>query len=361
MNVAQIRIKRMSPTSRSKGIIMADLSAPLQRPLSTYLRTVWVLIVAIWAAIALLDFARLAELFGHASGAFLGTLPFILFAVLLIAGLKATGAETLIGKAFEGRETKAIVLAALFGGLAPFCSCEVIPFIAALLAMGTPISAVMAFWLASPLIDPPTLLITAAALGWPFAIAKAVSAVAIGLMGGFVLMAITRAGGLKDVVTTTAPQSCCSAPKATDKPVWTFWQDDARRGVFSETFIQQAIFLTKWLMLAYTLEGLLIVYVPEELVASAVGGTGVWPIVVSAFIGMPAYINSYVAPALLAGLMEQGMSAGAALSFMVAGAVSCIPAMAAVWALVARRVFALYVVLGIGGAILSGIVFQLVV
>jgi uncharacterized membrane protein YraQ (UPF0718 family) len=59
--------------------------------------------------------------------------------------------------------------------------------------------------------------------------------------------------------------------------------------------------------------------------------------------------------------MAQGMSPGAAMAFMTAGAVSCIPAMAAVWALVRREVFAAYVAFGIGGAILSGLVFGAVV
>ena len=45
--------------------------------------------------------------------------------------MKATGAENLLARAFEGREVRMIVLAALMGGLSPFCSCEVIPFIAA--------------------------------------------------------------------------------------------------------------------------------------------------------------------------------------------------------------------------------------
>jgi hypothetical protein len=75
---------------------------------------------------------------------------------------------------------------------------------------------------------------------------------------------------------------------------------------------------------------------------------------------MPAYLNSYVAPPLLAGLMSQGMSAGAALAFMIAGAVSSIPAMAAVWSLVKPRVFATYLGLGVSGAILSGVVFQMI-
>ena len=54
------------------------------------------------------------------------------------------------------------------------------------------------------------------------------------------------------------------------------------------------------------------------------------------------------------------MSAGAAMSFMIAGSVSSIPAMAAVWSLVKPQVFATYLALGISGAILSGILFQLI-
>jgi uncharacterized membrane protein YraQ (UPF0718 family) len=80
-------------------------------------------------------------------------------------------------------------------------------------------------------------------------------------------------------------------------------------------------------------------------------------VVIGALVGAPAYLNGYAAPPLVAGLMESGMSAGAAMAFMVAGAVSCIPAMAAVWALVRREVFAMYVLFGLGGAIVSGLVF----
>ncbi|MGY8997590.1 MAG: permease, partial [Alphaproteobacteria bacterium] len=80
-----------------------------------------------------------------------------------------------------------------------------------------------------------------------------------------------------------------------------------------------------------------------------------------AFVGAPAYLNSYAAPPLVAGLMDQGMSAGAGMAFMVGGAVSSIPAMAAVWSLVKAPVFAAYMILGIGGAIVVGVVFGAVV
>jgi uncharacterized protein len=283
-------------------------------------------------------------------------------AVLMIAGLKASGAETMIARAFTGRQNRMIVLAALLGGLAPFCSCQVIPFIAGLLALGAPLSAVMAFWLSSPLIDPPTLLITAAALGWPFAIGKAAAAVGLGLAGGFAMKLAMAGGAFADPLKGIGRKRCgCGPDPMKGTPVWKFWKHEARRETFRQELVDNGLFLAKWLMLAYVLEALLVLYVPADLIVGLVGGTGLVPIVTAALVGMPAYLNSYVAPPMLAGLIEQGMSQGAAMAFIVAGAVSSIPAMAAVWSLVKPQVFAAYLGLGVGGAILSGLIFQMVV
>lgn len=100
-------------------------------------------------------------------------------------------------------------------------------------------------------------------------------------------------------------------------------------------------------------------YIPAEAIAGVVGGDGIMPIILAALVGAPAYLNSYAAPPLVAGLMEQGMSPGAAMSFVIAGGVSCIPAMTAVFALVKRPVFAAYVGLGFIGAVLSGLAYGL--
>ncbi|MEO1194075.1 MAG: permease [Pseudomonadota bacterium] len=325
------------------------------------LRSPWTFVVLLPLLVALLDPLQAQPVVFFAAEALLGTLPFITFAVLMIAYLKAAGAEASIARAFQGHETRMILLAAVFGGLAPFCSCEVIPFIAGLLALGAPLSAVMAFWLASPLIDPPTLLITAAALGWDFAIAKAVSAVALGVFGGFVILLAQRHGLFAEPLRPRSSGGCggCGPSPFSGTPVWAFWRERERRERFGQEGKANALFLLKWLSLAYVLEALLVTYVPADLIAQAVGGSGIGPILVSALVGMPAYLNSYVAPPLLAGLMEQGMTAGAALAFMVSGAVSSIPAMLAVWSLVRRPVFASYLGLGFVGALLSGVIFQL--
>lgn len=326
-----------------------------------HLKTPWSVVVAVPIAVLLLDPENAGNIVTFAVRAFIGTLPYIAFAVLLIAWLKAAGAESLVANAFKGRETRMIFFAALFGGLAPFCSCEVIPFIAGLLALGAPLSAVMAFWLSSPLIDPPTLFITAAALGWPFAVGKAVAAVALGLFGGFAVRAFLRAGVFANPLRPAPASGCgCGPSPFSGKPVWRFWTETERQVSFRREFIANSLFLIKWLALAYVLEALLVTYVPASLIAGLVGGEGIAPIGIAALVGMPAYLNSYVAPPLLAGLMEQGMSAGAAMAFMVAGAVSSVPAMAAVWSLVRPRVFITYVGLGLTGAVLAGIAFQMV-
>ncbi len=325
------------------------------------LLTPWTITLSVPILVAILDFANLAAVLKIAFWAFLGTLPYVVFAILLIAGLKAAGAETMVANIFKGRENKMIVLAALFGGLAPFCSCEVIPFIAGLLALGAPLSAVMAFWLSSPLIDPASLLITAGALGWNFAIAKTLAAVGLGLFGGFVVKFLLKGRAFANPLKKITSNACACGPDPFDgKPVWKFWKEEPRRKTFKHEFIQNGLFLVKWLALAYVLEALLITYVPASIIVGLVGGEGIVPITIAAFVGMPAYLNSFIAPPLLAGLVEQGMSHGAALSFMVAGAVSSIPAMAAVWSLVKPQVFAVYLGLGVFGAIISGILFQLV-
>ncbi|MCP4318256.1 MAG: permease [Hyphomicrobiales bacterium] len=326
-----------------------------------WLTTPWSVVVTAPLLVLIFDRANALPVTQFAANAFIGTLPYIVIAVIMIAWLKAAGAEAYVARAFEGRETRMIVFAALLGGLAPFCSCEVIPFIAGLLTLGAPLSAVMAFWLSSPLVDPPTLIITASALGWPFAVGKALAAVAMGLFGGFAIKAMMAGGLFANPLRVRGNSGCGCGPSPFDgKPEWAFWQQEDRRVVFREQFVENALFLVKWLAMAYVLEALLVTYVPASLIVAAVGGNGIGSIATAAIVGMPAYLNGYVAPPLLAGLMEQGMSAGAAMAFMVAGAVSSIPAMAAVWSLVRRDVFASYLGLGLVGAIVSGIVFQLI-
>lgn len=322
----------------------------------------WGVSLILLALVALIDWPQFWPTLTFALTALADTAPFIAFAVLAVAYLKASGAETLLARAFEGNPVRMIIMAALLGGLSPFCSCEVIPFIAALLAVGAPLGAVMAFWLASPLMDPAMFAITSGTLGWEFALVKTIAAVALGMTGGFGVMAMASTPVFVNPLRERPAVSSC---RGTEKPfsgapVWRFWTQAPRRAVFKNTAIENALFLLKWLALAYVIEALMLQYVPAEWIARVLGFEGLTPILLGALVGAPAYLNGYAAVPLVDALLAQGMTQGAAMSFVIAGGVSCIPAAIAVWALVKPRVFIAYLCFALLGAVIAGVIWQMI-
>ena len=314
----------------------------------------WLGLVAVLLAQFLIDAGALPARIEAIAGSFASTLPFLLLAVLFAAYGKASGADALIARAFVGREVRMVLVAALFGALSPFCSCGVIPIIAALLAMGVPLSAVMAFWLASPLMDPTMFALTSGIIGLDFAIAKTIAAAGIGAVGGYLTMALARTGVLVSPLRDGIGNGGCGASSVRNpnpQVAWRFWQEPARRQTFAKGAWTNLLFLGQWLALAFALEAIMIAYLPQELVASALGGDSWFSIPLAAIVGIPAYLNGYAALPLVSGLMEQGMSAGAGMAFLVAGGITCIPAAIAVWALARPPVFALYLGSAFGGAI----------
>ena len=326
-------------------------------------KSVWTLVLLLPLLVFIFIPEDFSSIITFASKALMGTIPFILFAVSMVAYLKASGAESLVSKAFKGQEIRTIFIATLVGGLAPFCSCEVIPFIASMLALGVPLSAVMAFWLSSPLIDPPALLITASALSWDYAIAKTLSALAIGLIGGFGIYFLSKFGMFSHPLKQENKNGCRSCCGTTDpfnqNLELKFWNKTERIHIFKEEFTSNGLFLLKWLSLAYLIEAFMVQYLSAQVIGKFLSGEGFSSIIIGAFAGVPAYLNSYAAPAIVSGLIEQGLSSGGAMAFLVGGAISSIPAMTAVWSLVNRSTFIAYLVFGFGGAILCGITFQI--
>ena len=344
---------------------MAETSLPrpsLRARLAGFDR-VWLVVFAIPLLVAIFDYAALWPTLTFAAGAIAHTGVFIVVAISLVAYVKATGAENLLAKAFEGNPARMIVMAALLGGLSPFCSCEVIPFIAALLAVGAPLSAVMAFWLSSPLMDPAMFTITWGEIGLAFALAKTASAVGLGMLGGFLTMAFARSAVFADPLREKPKVGGCCGVKAPfrSKPEWQFWGDANRRTIFRETWLENAVFLFKWLLIAYLFEALMLRYIPAEDISRVLGGEGLGTVIVSALVGMPAYLNGYAAVGLISGLLDQGMSQGAAMAFVVAGGVSSIPAAIAVWALVKPRVFGAYLSFALIGSVVAGVIWNAVV
>jgi len=289
-----------------------------------------------------------------------GLAPALVISVALAAYLKAARADSLLQRALGGHALMTVTGAALLGALSPFCSCGVVPIVAGLLGAGVPLAPVMAFWVSSPLMSPDMFVLTAATLGFQFAIAKTVAAILLGLASGGVAHWLTRGGGVGAV----GKAACgCGSPKPQAatlpaKPVWAVWRDHDAWSVFKEQSGQLSWKLVQWISIAFLLESLMVAWLPADALMGWVGAQSSWGIPLALAVGIPAYVNGYAALPLTAGMLNAGMAPGAAMAFLVGGGVTSIPAMVAVHGVVERRVFALYLLLAVTGALLAGYGYQ---
>ena len=320
---------------------------------------VWLALLLLFAALALAVPAQAVASAAFMIDAFLWLLPFLLLSVALAAWLKAAGADSLIAGVADRSAVAAIAIAALAGALSPFCSCGVVPLMAALLLAGVPLAPVLAFCVASPLMDPEQFILMAATLGLPFTLTKTLAAMGLGLAAGFATLGLQRAGLLAAPLKAVKGCGGCGAPKLPEGSLrWAFWDEAPRRRAFVAEARSTTLFLSKWLLLAFALESLMVAWVPASLVADTLGGDGWQAIPLAVVVGVPAYLNGFAAIPLIGELMAMGMAPGAALTFLIAGGVTSLPAAMAVYAVVRRAVFFWYLTVALTGSLVAGVVVQ---
>jgi uncharacterized membrane protein YraQ (UPF0718 family) len=156
-----------------------------------------------------------------------------------------------------------------------------------------------------------------------------------------------------DPIVSSKPDSCgetCDADIETETP---FWQR-----LVSETWAATTMVI-KFMLLAWLVGALVKLYVPEEWITRILSGDNPWSIVTAAMLGVPAYTSNLTAMPLVGGLLALGMHPAAALAFLVAGPMTTLPAMSAVWGLVNRKVFALYIGFALIGAVVLGYAYNI--
>jgi len=337
------------------------------------------------------DLFEIIRFVGNASW---NVLPYFLLSMFLSVMINMLDLTDAIRRAFAGREGLAVLLATAVGAFSPFCSCTVIPIIAGLLTSGVPLAPVMSFWIASPTMDPEIFMLTVGILGWPLALSRLGASLALSLGAGYLTLLLCRLGYFRQILPSRVeelpplklspcckaqreasisgtlavlPAACCSADMATTSavplpvlhpPAW--WESGVaslRRidwMVFARRMGDQSWRLGRWLLVAFTLEALITMYVPQETIASILGDRSRFAIPLASLIGVPLYLGNLSALPIVKGLITQGMQPGAAIAFLIAGPVTTIPAMTAVWTVVRRPIFALYIAISLFGSMLLG-------
>jgi uncharacterized protein len=189
----------------------------------------------------------------------------------------------------------------------PICSCGVVPLYRRLILAGTPPAAALAFLVATPELGIDAVFLSVPLLGPRLAvvrlIAAATAAVAVGLLLG---MWINRSETFMPVTVTFPPFAGHAR-----RPWLTRLRTDGLNG-----FYEAMDHTLPWVVV-----GLLVAALVEPLVDPAQLArlpTGL-DVPIATFIGIPAYVCASAATPLVAVLMHKGLSAGAAIAFLLAG------------------------------------------
>jgi uncharacterized protein len=349
---------------------------------------------------------------------FLHIWPYLLITIPLAVVVNFTGTAKYINKALTRNPFLSIILATAVGAISPFCSCGVIPVITSLLIGGVPLGPVMSFWIASPSMDPEIFLLSVATIGWKLSVWRLAATFIIsisagilthlaqkkGFFGGEILRSnqhfvmnkiregifaklrgwymgyyrsirikrnmVMQLSGIQTRTDNSTKINCCFAAKDLKPQIENHsgCQCNDLNIIKNQTLPEQILMeswksfsmVARFMMLAFFINALIKFYIPEHIISDIIGGDSTFSVLIAALIGIPFYTTNITALPLVSGLISLGMNQGAALTFLIAGPVTTLPAMMAVWGIVKPRVFFVFLSFGLLGSIIFGYLYNLI-
>jgi uncharacterized membrane protein YraQ (UPF0718 family) len=325
--------------------------------------------------------------FGKTWETFSGLWPLLLLSVIISVILKLYVDQDRVAAFLKRNQRNSVVMSTALAVGTPFCSCGTTAVVLGMMASTVPWAPIIAFMVASPLTSPQELFYSAGLFGWPFAATFFAASIILGLVGGGIAAFAESKGWLAnqgrfapDKAPRTnvqpAPVSAAVLQPQTMQfatqgggislalPVITVEPVAAKKTVTFKQFASET-FTTTWKLLAmflgfaflgYFLNGL----IPQEWIRTAFGSGNAFSVPFAAILGIPFYLNTEASMPLVKAFMDSGMSAGAALAFLITGAGTSIGALAGALTIARWRVIAIVLGTLVTGAILLGMIYDLV-
>jgi uncharacterized protein len=257
-------------------------------------------------------------------------------------------------RAFLNRRGGApIILAAMLGVISPMCTFAAIPLAGGLLAAGVPLAPLMAFVIASPLMNPSLFIITWGVMGPEMALARTFSALFLGILGGFVVEAAIarRVGKESDALKAGFSVSGVAGVCFPGELSGSFRERIASIGRHT---VKMTLFISKYFLLALVIAGAVQAIVEPRWIAALLGGGGFRSILLGGLLGIPFYVCGGGTVALIGVLVAMGMGQGAALAFFITGPATKISTIISLNAVFTRRAAAVYLTVTLLGGVLLG-------
>ncbi len=251
-----------------------------------------------------------------------------------------------------------IVLASLLGVISPLGSYAVIPIFAVMLSTGVPIAPVMSFLVASPLINPFIFITTWGVLGPSLAMARLLSALALGILCGLMFHYLNKKNFFAELVRNNPIKSGNNRKKdfiskLTQKSSGNKWLDALK------LMYRMAKYPGKYFLISILIAAIVDTYIPQSFIVMTLGASR-FSVLLAAAMSIPFYVCGGGAIPIIYGLMNMGMSSGAALTFFIAGPATRISPMVTVAFLVRKKAFFIYFLTVVIGGIALGYLYGLI-
>jgi len=231
-----------------------------------------------------------------------------------------------------------------FGLPLPLCSCGVVPVYRSLLQRGVPAAAAMAFLVATPELGIDAVLLSIPLLGGPMTAARVLGAVVVALIVGRVV------GAMADRL---RPATNLTEKPAVKKPVG----ERLRDGIFRVGLVEMVDATAPWIVFGLLLAAMIQPWLDP---ATFTAIPPVLQVLLFAVLGVPTYVCASGATPLVAVLLANGLSPGAALAFLLTGPATNATTYGLLSGLHGRRVALAFTALMIALAVILGITLDLV-
>jgi uncharacterized protein len=275
--------------------------------------------------------------------------------IWILAGIFMTAvAKTLVPRErlvpfFTKRQHASILGAAMLGAASPLGTYTVIPLAAGLASAGMPIPALLAFVIASPLIDPNLFFLTAGAMGYSMAFLRLVSAVLLGIAAGYAARLVFRKNTSVLLVDRAREGKGSGAVEVSGAGV-----------IFLRTFFRQGVFIGKTVLLGIVIAALVKNTVSPDWILHTLGRNPLISVVAAAGAGIPLYACGGAAIPVMQQLAEMGLGRGAVLAFFISGPATKISTLVMLKSVFNNRFFWLYLGISLAGAVCFGMVVNLI-
>lgn len=324
-------------------------------------------------------------------GTLLHNLPALAIGVLVAGAMQVYVDPDRMRAWLTRRSSVSIPATVVFGAFTPFCACGTMAVVLSMVATALPWGPIMAFLTSSPLMSPEEFVLLSAVVSPQFAIALALSSLIIGIGSGYATHVIEKKTGfLKGQLRFSGrePASCCvtgeedatcgcggasaAAPSrcscgelAMEPPL----QPRSIGALFTKlkfgkllkaSFDVGVVRILPLFALFAAIGYLINRFIPQDWITVLFGQHNWYAVPLAAVLGLPLYVNGDSSVPLIQSLMGSGVDAGAMLAFMITGPSTSAGVLAGLATILKKKALALYVAYLLGGAILLGYGYELI-